>query len=154
MAEAIRKQFGTDVALCGVATAGIAIGALVADEMGLPFAYCRPKPKEHGMQNQLEGRLDPSVPVIVIEDLISTGGSSLKVVEYLRGTGFNVQGMAAIFTYGFDLADANFKEQECPFFALSDYAHLLPMAIEAGVVSESDLQTLESWRSDPANWMK
>lgn len=153
MAGHIQSRFGRKISLCGVATAGIAIGALTADQLGISYAYCRPKPKEHGMQNQLEGHLDKAIPVVVIEDLISTGGSSLKVVEYLRSNGYQVIGMAAIFTYGFDVATRNFAEAACPLITLSDYAHLLPMAVEAGIVKTADLSTLENWRSNPSAWM-
>lgn len=152
MADRITSQFGTDISLCGVATAGIAIGALVADEMRIPFAYCRPKPKEHGMKNQLEGRLDPSKPIVVVEDLISTGGSSLQVVEYLRSSDYSVVGLAALFSYGFEISERLFKERNCPYFALSDYMHLLPLAILSGAISENDIETLTAWRNDPSRW--
>jgi orotate phosphoribosyltransferase len=152
MAAAILDKFEGATALCGVATAGVAIGGLVADHLNMPYAYCRPKPKEHGMKNQLEGRLDKSDNIIVVEDLISTGGSSLKVVEFLRNNGYNVLGMVSIFTYGFDLASDNFKNANCPFLSLGSYNELLEHAQSEGIIKESDLPVLESWRQDPANW--
>ncbi len=152
MAKAIKNKFGQATALCGVATAGVAIGGLVADHMNLPYAYCRPKPKAHGMKNQLEGRLDKSDGIIVIEDLISTGGSSLKVVDFLRENGYNVLGMASIFTYGFDLAKDNFDQANCPFLTLGNYHDLLIQAQKQGIIQETDLPILETWRKDPGNW--
>jgi len=152
MAAAIRSQFPDANSIVGVATAGIALGALVADELGLPFAYCRPKPKEHGMKNQLEGRVDADAKVVVFEDLISTGGSSLKVVEYLRNDGIEVMGLAAVFTYGFPLAQKNFDDMACPFITLSDYSVLIEQAIRNGYVNQSSLDSLTSWRTNPDNW--
>lgn len=152
MAAAIRSQFPDANSIVGVATAGIALGALVADELGLPFAYCRPKPKEHGMKNQLEGRVDADAKVVVFEDLISTGGSSLKVVEYLRNDGIEVMGLAAVFTYGFPLAQKNFDHMACPFITLSDYSVLIEQAIRNGYVNQSSLDSLTSWRTNPDNW--
>ncbi len=152
MAAAIRSQFPDANSIVGVATAGIALGALVADELGLPFAYCRPKPKEHGMKNQLEGRVDADAKVVVFEDLISTGGSSLKVVEYLRNDGIEVMGLAAVFTYGFPLAQKNFDHMACPFITLSDYSVLIEQAIRNGYVDQSSLDSLTSWRTNPDNW--
>lgn len=154
MAEAVTEHFPGTTALCGVATAGIAIGGLVADQMNLPYAYCRPKPKAHGMKNQLEGRLDTADKVLVVEDLISTGGSSLKVVEYLRANGFNVVGMISIFTYGFDIAAENFKAADCAHLSLGTYNDLLNHAQEAGIITADELPVLETWRKDPANWAK
>jgi orotate phosphoribosyltransferase len=138
--------------LVGVATAGIALGALVAEEMGLPYAYCRPKPKEHGMRNQLEGRLDENAKVVVVEDLISTGGSSLKVVEFLRSEGYEVIGLGALFTYGFKESEILFREADCDFFTLSNYHELIQQALKSGYINESSLPELEAWRKDPGNW--
>lgn len=152
MAAKIVEMFPEADAIIGVATAGIAMGALVADEMELSYAYCRPKPKEHGLKRQLEGKVDKDAKIVVLEDLISTGGSSLKVVEYLRNEGFNVLGMAAIFTYGFKLADDNFKEADCPYFTLGNYSSLIEQAIAAGYVQTKDLSSLEKWRENPAKW--
>ncbi len=152
MAAKIVEMFPEADAIIGVATAGIAMGALVADEMELSYAYCRPKPKEHGLKRQLEGKVDPDAKIVVLEDLISTGGSSLKVVEYLRNEGYNVLGMAAIFTYGFQLADNNFKEAACPYFTLGNYSSLIEHAIQEGYVQSNDLSSLEKWRENPADW--
>lgn len=152
MAEAIRREFPEATALCGVATAGIAIGGLVADELEMPYSYCRPKPKEHGMKNQLEGRLDKKDKVLLVEDLISTGGSSLKVVEYLRNDGYDVVGLISIFTYSFEIATKNFADAQCKHFSLGGYNDLLTQAITDGIIKEADLPTLSAWRKDPANW--
>jgi orotate phosphoribosyltransferase len=140
--------------IIGVATAGIAMGALVAEEMGIGYAYCRPKPKEHGLKRQLEGRVEENAKIVVLEDLISTGGSSLKVVEYLRVEGFNVLGMAAIFTYGFQLADDNFKNANCEYLTLGNYSSLIDSAVSEGYVSNTDVDSLNSWRANPETWGK
>ena len=152
MASAIKREFPNADALCGVATAGIAIGGLVADVLDMPYSYCRPKPKAHGMKNQLEGRLDKNSKVLLVEDLISTGGSSLKVVEYLRENGYQVEGLISIFTYSFQLADNNFEQANCKHFSLGGYNDLLTQAMTDGVITASDLPTLEEWRKDPSNW--
>ncbi len=152
LAQMINKRFSGLTAIVGVATAGIAIGALVAQELGLPYAYCRPKPKEHGLKKQLEGRLDPSAKVVVIEDLISTGGSSLKVVEFLRKNEYQVMGLAAIFSYAFDQARFNFKEANCEYCVLSDYNDLIQIAKDNNYVNSADQQTLKDWRNAPEKW--
>ncbi len=157
LADAIRLNFPTVEVIAGVATAGIAQGALVADVLELPYCYVRPEPKKHGMGNQIEGRLgaDGSTgrqKVVVIEDLISTGGSSLKVVEALRQAGADVLGMAAIFTYGFPLATANFEAANVPLICLSDYAALIDEAKRMNYVQEGQLASLAAWRNDPAAW--
>lgn len=148
-AAAVKEHFKDATALVGVATAGIALGALVADELNLPYAYCRPKPKEHGLKNQLEGRLAPGAKIVVVEDLISTGGSSIKVVEYLREEGYDVIGMGAIFTYGFKQAVENFKEANCEFFTLSNYSDLIKKALAIGYMQKEEIEELENWRKDP-----
>jgi orotate phosphoribosyltransferase len=152
MAEMIKSKFPDATAICGVATAGIAIGALVADVLEMPFAYCRPKPKEHGLKNQLEGSLDPNAKVVVIEDLISTGGSSIKVVEYLRSEGYHVLGLAAIFNYGFPIAASNFSKANCPFIQLGDFEEAIKLAASTGYVKEEDLSALNAWRKSPETW--
>jgi orotate phosphoribosyltransferase len=152
LADAIRLNFPTVEVIAGVATAGVAQGALVADVLALPYCYVRPEPKKHGMGNQIEGRLEVGKKVVVIEDLISTGGSSLKVVEALRQAGAEVLGMAAIFTYGFPLADNNFKAADVPLICLSDYAALIDEAQRMGSVQPDQLDSLAAWRNDPANW--
>ncbi|WP_291860204.1 orotate phosphoribosyltransferase [Marinilabilia sp.] len=140
--------------IAGVATGAIAQGAMVADLIGKPFVYVRSSPKGHGLENLIEGDLKPGQKVVVIEDLISTGGSSLKAVEALRNNGAEVLGMLAIFSYGFKVAEENFAESEVKFETLSDYQALLRVAVETGYVSSEDLSTLSQWREDPANWKK
>lgn len=152
LAEAVKANFGEATALCGVATAGIAIGGLVADELDMPYAYCRPKPKAHGMKNQLEGRLEEGAKVLVVEDLISTGGSSLKVVDFLRNAGYDVVGMISIFTYGFDIAANNFANANCAHFSLGSYSELIEVAKNMNYVSADHLPALAEWRNDPENW--
>ncbi len=147
-AEAFRP-FDT---IAGVATAGIAHGALLAERLSLPFIYVRSKPKGHGRQNQIEGELQPGAQVLVIEDLISTGGSCLKAVEALREAGSRPSGVLAIFTYGFDAAESAFKEAEVPFDTLSAYPALIQEARRAGRIGEAELQTLKEWRRDPRAW--
>ncbi|PCJ64138.1 MAG: orotate phosphoribosyltransferase [Bacteroidetes bacterium] len=148
----IAEQFKGVDTIIGVATAGIAMGALVADEMELSYAYCRPEPKAHGLKRQLEGKVDKNAKIVVLEDLISTGGSSLKVVEYLRAEGYNVLGMAAIFTYGFQIADDNFKNAKCEYLTLGNYSSMIKEAVTRGYVEESDLIKLAEWRENPAEW--
>jgi orotate phosphoribosyltransferase len=152
LAERIRAEFPEVQAIVGVATAGIPQGALVADVLELPFLYVRSKPKEHGMGNMIEGKVDAGQKVVVIEDLISTGGSSLKVVDALREAGAEVLGMAAIFTYGFATADQNFAEKQVPLLTLSDYTHLLSVAVEKNSISETDKTSLSAWRQSPDTW--
>ena len=137
---------------CGVATGAIAQGALVADELGLPYAYVRPKPKDHGMGNQVEGELEKGTKVIVVEDLISTGGSSLKAVEALRQYGVEVIGMVASFTYGFPVAEEAFKEAGVKLVTLSDYNAVLEQAAETGYIKKEDLEVLNEWRKSPSTW--
>ncbi len=153
-AEAILEQYGKPDVIAGVATGGIAQGALVAQEIGVPFIYVRSSAKEHGMGNQVEGYFERGQRVVVIEDLISTGGSSLKAVEALRDAELDVKGLLAIFTYGFHLATENFNNAKCPFLTLSNYDILLKKALDNNTISESDLNTLEEWRKDPNNWNK
>lgn len=153
-AEAILEQYGKPDVIAGVATGGIAQGALVAQELGVPFIYVRSSAKQHGMGNQVEGYFEKGQRVVVIEDLISTGGSSLKAVEALREAGLDVKGLLAIFTYGFDLATENFKNAKCPFMTLSNYDVLLKKALENNTISKADLKTLEDWRKDPNSWNK
>ncbi|MCB0618580.1 MAG: orotate phosphoribosyltransferase [Saprospiraceae bacterium] len=141
-------KFGEFDAVAGVATAGIAHGMLLADAIGKPFAYVRSKPKEHGRQNQVEGRINSGERVLVVEDLISTGGSSLQAVEVLREAGCEVVGVLAIFSYGFDKAERAFAAARCPFRTLSNYETLIRAAMETGDISGEDLQMLTSWRSE------
>lgn len=150
--EQIKKEFETVDVIAGVATGGIAIGALVAEEMGLPFIYVRSSAKGHGLGNQIEGEFHSGQRVVVIEDLISTGGSSLKAVEALREAKCNVLGLAAIFSYGFQIAKDNFKAAKCPYFTLSNYELLVELAAKENYVSEKDLESLNNWKNNPENW--
>lgn len=149
LAKAIKKEFPEATAIAGVATAGIAQGALVADYLQLPFAYVRPKPKEHGMGNQIEGRMEPGSKVVVLEDLVSTGGSSLKAAEALQAQGIEVLGMMAIFTYGFKAAEKNFAEKQLKLVTLSNYSYLIDEAVKQNYVSADDLDLLKKWRRKP-----
>ena len=148
----IQENFPEAEAVAGVATGAIAQGALVADELGLPYAYVRPKPKDHGMGNQVEGELKKGAKVIVVEDLISTGGSSLKAVEALRQYGVEVIGMVASFTYGFPVAEEAFKTANVRLITLSDYAAVLEQAAETGYIKADDIEVLKEWRKDPSKW--
>lgn len=151
-AKNIEKQFGKPDVIAGVATGAIGIGVLVAEYMGLPFVYVRPEPKKHGKQNQIEGFLQKGQNVIVVEDLISTGKSSLMAVEALRAAGANIKGMVAIFTYGFATADENFKNARVDLYTLSTYQNLLTLAVAKKYITESEQQTLEIWSADPSGW--
>jgi len=148
----IKEEFADVDTIVGVATAGIAMGALIADELGLSYAYCRPEPKAHGLKRQLEGRVDKDAKIVVLEDLISTGGSSLKVVDYMRADGFNILGMAAIFTYGFPIAEENFAKANTRCVTLGNYGSMIKEAVANGYVKESDLDRLAEWRENPAEW--
>jgi orotate phosphoribosyltransferase len=152
--NAILEKFGKPDVIAGVATGGIAQGALVAQEMGLPFVYVRSEAKKHGLTNMIEGIVEKGQSVVVIEDLISTGGSSLKAVEALREAGCDVKGMAAIFTYGFDTAINNFKKAKCELVTLSNYDTMIEQALQSNYVTEKDLQSLKAWRENPAEWGK
>jgi orotate phosphoribosyltransferase len=154
LVQAIRQNFFTVESIAGVATAGIAQGALVADDMHLPFLYVRPKPKDHGMENLIEGKVVKNQKVVVIEDLVSTGGSSLKAVAALRDAGFDVLGMISIFNYGFDIATRNFYEANMSLISLSDYNHLIMYALEQKYITDDQLISLKAWRVDPSNWKK
>ena len=150
--DAINERYPNVEIIAGVATGGIALGALVAEAMGLPFAYVRSASKGHGMQNMIEGDISKDQKVVVIEDLISTGGSSLKAVAALREHGCSVLGMVAIFTYGFKIAENNFKESKCDLVTLSDYNSMLTAAVKANYVTESALESLSEWRISPEKW--
>jgi orotate phosphoribosyltransferase len=152
LADLIAEKYPRAEAIAGVATAGIPQGVLVADVLGLPFIYVRPEPKKHGMGNQIEGKLEPKQQVVIVEDLISTGGSSLKVVDVLRNEGAEVLGMAAIFTYSFDIANENFADKNTKLHTLSNYNVLLEEAVKLEYVSENQLETLADWRKSPDTW--
>ena len=138
--------------LAGVATAGIAWGAMTADQLKLPYVYVRPKPKEHGLGNQIEGYYKKDQKTVVIEDLVSTGKSSLQVVDVLRNEGLNVIGMVSIFNYGFDVAANSFSEAKLEYYSLTNYPSLIQLAIEKGIITVNQQEILLKWRDDPANW--
>ena len=152
LCNVIFEQFPEAELLAGVATAGIAWGAMAADQLKLPFVYVRPKPKEHGLGNQIEGFFEKNQKTVVVEDLISTGKSSLQVVDVLRNAGADVIGMVSIFNYGFDVANEAFKQAEVPFESLTNYTALIELAKEKGTVDDKTEQLLLQWRIDPANW--
>ena len=152
MCNVVFEQFPQAEILAGVATAGIPWGAMVADQLKLPYIYVRPKPKEHGLGNLIEGFYEKGQKVLVIEDLISTGKSSLEVVEVLRKAGMEVGGMVSIFTYGFDVAAKAFEKAGIKYQSLTNYATLLELAVEKGIVTPGEQDTLLNWQQDPANW--
>ncbi len=152
LVKVIREKYGTPNAIAGVATGAIAMGVLVAQEMGLPFVYVRPEAKSHGRKNQIEGSLDAGQSVVVIEDLISTGGSSLKAVDALRDADIKVVGMAAVFTYGFPVSEENFSKANCQLVTLSNYHHLLEEVKSNGYMDEATFATLSTWRENPSEW--
>jgi orotate phosphoribosyltransferase len=150
--EVILEKYGKPDFIAGVATGGIAQGALVAQELGIPFVYVRSTPKGHGLGNQIEGDFEKGQKVVVIEDLISTGGSSLQAVDALREAGCDVKGLVAIFTYDFDVAKENLKKANCPFETLTNYDFLIEQAIRKEYINESDLDSLQAWRANPSTW--
>ena len=152
LSDKVRQNFGDCQTIAGVATAGIPQGALVADSLQLPFIYVRSKPKGHGLENLIEGHFSEGQKIVLVEDLISTGGSSLKAVEALRNAGLEVLGLIAIFTYGFDLASANFAEAQVPWVSLSNYDLLIEVAVANGYVNASQLDSLKEWRKHPDQW--
>ena len=152
LARTIIENYENVEVIAGVATGAIAQGAMVADILNLPFVYIRSTPKDHGLENLIEGDLKPGAKVVVIEDLISTGGSSLKAVEAIRDFGGHVLGMTAIFTYGFPLATEKFKEAKVKLISLCNYDAVLDEALKTNYIDESEIKTLQEWRKDPANW--
>lgn len=150
--DKIREAFGSPDVIAGVATGGIAQAALIAQEMDLPMIYVRSSSKGHGLQNQIEGAIEKGQKVVVIEDLISSGMSSLKAVEALREFGAEVVGMVAIFTYGFDVAKKNFEDYNCTLETLTDYEHLLEIALSTSYIKKDDIASLKEWRANPSTW--
>jgi len=138
--------------VCGVATAGIPHGAILADRLNLPFSYVRASAKSHGRQNQIEGEIPLGSNILVIEDLISTGGSSLEAVEVLKNNNHKVEAVFAIFNYGFDIAKQNFKSADCPFYSLTNYSALLKEAVESNYITTDEKIILSNWSDDPSNW--
>ena len=153
-ARIVMEQFPEVDAIAGVATGAIPQGALVADALGKPFAYVRSKPKDHGLENLIEGELRPGMKVVVIEDLISTGGSSLKAVEAIRQNGCEVIGMVAAYTYGFSEAEKAFKKADVTLVTLTNYEAVVAEALRIGYIKKEDIALLNDWRKDPANWNK
>lgn len=154
LTHAVLEHFPEAEAIAGVATGAIAQGALVADALGLPFVYVRSKAKDHGMENLIEGELKPGTKVVVIEDLISTGGSSLKAVDAIRRAGSEVIGMVASYTYGFPVAKQAFDDAKVELITLTDYEHVVAEALETGYISDTDVEVLNEWRKAPADWKK
>lgn len=152
MCNVIFQQFPDAELLAGVATAGIPWGAMAADQLKLPYIYVRPKPKEHGLGNQIEGYFEAGQKVVVIEDLISTGKSSLQVVDVIKAAGMEVMGMVSIFTYGFPVATQNFEKAGVPYVSLTNYGTLIELAVEKGIVSADQQDILMEWRKDPSTW--
>ena len=152
IAQQVTKLYGSDVTIAGVATGAIGIGALVAQKLNLPFVYVRPEPKKHGRQNQIEGVVQEGQAVVVIEDLISTGMSSLNAVTTIEAEGIEVLGMIALFSYGFSIAENNFREAAVQLYTLSDYNHLIEHATANATIEKEQQETLVNWRKDPANW--
>lgn len=150
--ETILDKYGKPDMIAGVATGGIAIGALVAEELGVPFIYVRSSAKGHGLGNQIEGDISTGTDVVVIEDLISTGGSSLKAVEALRDAELNVKGVIAIFNYGFDAAQQAFKDAKCQLSELSNYEIMVNLAQEQGILNDEEVASLREWRTAPDKW--
>jgi orotate phosphoribosyltransferase len=154
LAEATLAHFPQAEAVAGVATAGVPQGALLADVLGLPFLYVRPKPKDHGLENLIEGKTVPGQQVVLVEDLISTGGSSLKAAKAVQDAGMRVCGMLATFTYGFAVASEAFAAADVPLVALCDYPALVQVALAQHLVTAGELASLQAWRNDPATWGK
>lgn len=152
LAKIIEDEYGRPDVIAGVATGAIAIGALIAQQLNIPFIYVRPAPKKHGRKNQIEGYLEKNKNVVVVEDLISTGKSSLNAVAALKEEGANVKGMVAIFSYGFDVAVNNFKAANVKLNTLSDFNHLLEQSIDSNYISKNELETLQQWRENPSKW--
>lgn len=154
LVHTVMQHFPQAEAVAGVATGAIAQGALVADELNMPYVYVRAKAKDHGMGNLIEGELPAGAKVVVVEDLISTGGSSLKAVEALRAAGYEVVGMVASYTYGFPVAAKAFADAGVELQTLTDYDHVVEQALATGYIAEADVELLHEWRKDPANWKK
>ncbi|MCL7987346.1 orotate phosphoribosyltransferase [Sphingobacterium sp. lm-10] len=152
LSQLIQEEYGTVDMISGVATAGIPQGALVAQDLGLPFTYVRSSAKEHGRQNLIEGEVSGGQRVVVIEDLVSTGKSSLAAVQALREAECNVVGLVSIFTYGLDAAEKNFKDAKCKLHSLCNYDALIHVALQNGYIMESDMEVLQDWRKNPSTW--
>ncbi len=154
LVKAIEKHYGRPDAIAAVATGAIAQGALVAEALGLPLIYVRPEPKQHGMKSSIEGEIRKNHSVVVVEDLVSTGKSSLKVVDALRTQGVIVKGMICVFNYGFEIAKENFRQSACPLYSLSNYDTLIKKAMESKYITETQVDSLTAWREQPDTWGK
>ncbi|WP_442267013.1 orotate phosphoribosyltransferase [Tenacibaculum sp. ZS6-P6] len=152
IAKLVEEKYGKPDVIAGVATGAIAIGVLVAQELGVPFVYVRPEPKKHGRKNQIEGFLESGQNVVVVEDLISTGKSSLNAIKALKEANATVKGMVAIFSYGFSIAEETFNKHNLDFCTLSNYESLLEQALDSNYITQQELQTLENWRLNPSEW--
>jgi orotate phosphoribosyltransferase len=152
LARSISEHFEKPDVIAGVATGGIAHGALVAQELGLPFVYVRSSPKSHGLENNVEGKVESGQTVVVVEDLISTGQSSIKAVHALREAGCIVKGLVSIFDYGFDLAEKSFRDERCPYYSLSNYDFILQQAVKNKYLTRDDAEQLKTWRANPESW--
>lgn len=152
--DIIKKKFNDTEMIAGVATAGIAHGALVADALDMPFCYVRSSPKAHGLTNMIEGKVQEGQKVVVVEDLVSTGGSSINVINALRASGCEVLGLIALFTYGFESSENNFINADCPFYTITDYETMISKALELGYVKKEEMDALKSWRLKPDEWSK
>ena len=153
MSEMITKKYGQDISITGVATGAIAIGAMIAERLSTPYSYVRPEAKGHGLKNQIEGYIEEGSKVVVVEDLISTGKSSLNAINALRDEGFNVTGMLSIFSYNFDFANQKLQSENVPINSLADYNTLVEMILSEGSISEVEATRLVNWRKDPENWV-
>ena len=152
MTEIVENKYGKDICIAGVATGAIAIGAMIAERLNLPYAYVRPEPKEHGLKNQIEGNIKKGSNIVVIEDLISTGKSSLNAINALKSEGYNVMGMLSIFSYNFHFANKKFKDENISINSLSDYNSLVDLIQSEGTLDSNEISRLKKWREDPKTW--
>ena len=152
MTEIVENKYGKDICIAGVATGAIAIGAMIAERLNLPYAYVRPEPKEHGLKNQIEGNIKNGSNVVVIEDLISTGKSSLNAINALKSEGYNVMGMLSIFSYNFQFANKKFEDENISITSLSDYNSLVNLIQSEGTLDRNEISRLKKWREDPKTW--
>ena len=152
MTDIVKNKYGKDISIAGVATGAIAIGAMIAERLNLPYAYVRPEPKEHGLKNQIEGNIKKGSNIVVIEDLISTGKSSLNAINALKSEGYNVMGMLSIFSYNFQFANKKFKDENISINSLSDYNSLVDLIQSEGTLDNNEINRLKKWREDPKTW--
>ena len=152
MTEIVENKYGKDICIAGVATGAIAIGAMIAERLNLPYAYVRPEPKEHGLKNQIEGNIKKGSNIVVIEDLISTGKSSLNAINALKSEGYNVMGMLSIFSYNFQFANKKFEDENISINSLSDYNSLVNLIQSEGTLDSNEISRLKKWREDPKTW--